>query len=263
MDTGSRRQAPEPTRPRRGTWPGPGPDVVAALRVMRAGLSGIGLLLAPGAGAGRDSSALVAIDERVTAAGAVVERIDFPYRKAGRRAPDREPVLLAAVRTAAAALAERSGLKPGQLVLGGRSMGGRMCSIVVASGSGASGSGAGGSGAGGSGTSGSGAGGSGAGDSGAGGSGALGLALVSYPLHPPGRPERLRTAHFPELLVPCVFISGTRDAFGTPAELERATAVIPAPVTHIWLEGKDHALRGSDARVAEAVADWLGGLVGT
>ena len=253
MDTGSRREAPEPTRARRGTWSGPGPDVVAALRVMRAGLSGIGLLLAPGAGAGRDSSALVAIDERVTAAGAVVERIDFPYRKAGRRAPDREPVLLAAVRTAAAALAERSGLKPGQLVLGGRSMGGRMCSIVVASGSGASGSGA----------SGSGAGDSGAGDSGAGGSGALGLALVSYPLHPPGRPERLRTAHFPELLVPCVFISGTRDAFGTPAELERATAVIPAPVTHIWLEGKDHALRGSDARVAEAVADWLGGLVGT
>ena len=243
MDTGSRRQAPEPARARRGTWPGPGPDVVAALRVMRACLSGIGLLLAPGAGAGRDSSALVAIDERVTAAGAVVERIDFPYRKAGRRAPDREPVLLAAVRTAAAALAERSGLKPGQLVLGGRSMGGRMCSIVVASGSGTSGSGTGGSGA--------------------GGCGALGLALVSYPLHPPGRPERLRTAHFPELLVPCVFISGTRDAFGTPAELERATAVIPAPVTHIWLEGKDHALRGSDARVAEAVADWLGGLVGT
>jgi hypothetical protein len=86
---------------------------------------------------------------------------------------------------------------------------------------------------------------------------ALGLVLVSYPLHPPGRPDRLRTTHFARLEVPCLFVSGTRDAFGTPAELEAAAELIPGPVTHVWLEGKDHGLRGCDARVTEAVLAWL------
>lgn len=185
-------------------------------------LAGAGLLLAPGAGAGRDQSALVAIDEAVTAAGAVVARMDFPYHKAGRRAPDREPVLLEAVRAEASSLAVGAGLAPARLALGGRSMGGRMCSVAVAAGL-----------------------------------PALGLALVSYPLHPPGRPERLRTAHLGELTVPCLFVSGTRDAFARPDEFETATEAIPGAVTHVWLEGKDHALRGGDARVAAAVVAWL------
>jgi len=181
-----------------------------------------GLLLAPGAGADRDQSTLVALDQAAVAAGVVVDRMDFPYRLAGRRAPDREPVLLAAVRDAASALAARAGVGPGRLVLGGRSMGGRMCSMAVAEGL-----------------------------------GALGLVLISYPLHPPGRPERLRVAHFGGLDVPCVFVSGTRDAFGTPAALERATAAIPGPVTHVWIDGKDHGLRGCDQRVCDAVMGWL------
>jgi predicted alpha/beta-hydrolase family hydrolase len=162
---------------------------------------------------------LVALDTALTAVGFEVVRMDFPYRKAGRKAPDREPVLLAAVREEAAALAARTGP---ELVLGGRSMGGRMCSLAVA-----------------------------------GGLAARALVLVSYPLHPPGRPEKLRTAHFPDLAVPCLFVSGTRDAFGSPEELEKATAAISGPVTHVWLEGKDHSLRGADAKVTEAVADWL------
>ena len=199
---------------------------------MGGALSGVGLLLAPGAGASRDQSTLVAVDHAVSAAGAVVERMDFPYRLAGRRAPDREPVLLAAVRAEAAALARRAGLPPDRLVLGGRSMGGRICSMAVAGGLSD------------------------------GGLGALGLALISYPLHPPGRPERLRTAHLPDLGVPCLFVSGTRDAFGTPAELEAATALIAGPVTHVWIEGRDHGLRGSDDRVSEAVAAWMAGLAG-
>ncbi len=189
-------------------------------------LAETGLLLAPGAGADRDQPALVAIDDAATAAGGVVERMDFPYRKAGRRAPDREPVLLAAVWEEAAAFVARAGIPAGRIALGGRSMGGRICSMAVADGL-----------------------------------PALGLVLVSYPLHPPGRPERLRTAHLPRLSVPCLFVSGTRDAFGRPDELEAATAVIPGPVSHVWLDGKDHGLRGCDARVAEEVVTWLEGVV--
>ena len=86
---------------------------------------------------------------------------------------------------------------------------------------------------------------------------ARGLVLVSYPLHPPGKPEKLRTEHFPGIEVPCLFVSGTRDTFGTPEELEAATAAIPGAVTHVWLEGGDHGLRRKDAAVAEAVTGWL------
>ena len=86
----------------------------------------------------------------------------------------------------------------------------------------------------------------------------MGLVLVSYPLHPPGRPEKVRTEHFPLLDLPCLFVSGTRDAFGSPAELEAAAAAIPGPVTHVWLDGGDHGLRGRDEPVAATVAGWLG-----
>jgi predicted alpha/beta-hydrolase family hydrolase len=183
----------------------------------------LGLLLAPGAGADRHQATLVALDRAVTAAGAEVVRMDFPYRKAGRRAPDRAPVLVDAVRAEAAPLLGR---RP-HLVLGGRSMGGRMCSMAVAEGL-----------------------------------PAAGLVLISYPLHPPGRPDRLRTEHFPELRVPCLFVSGTRDAFGTPAEMEAATAAIPGLVTHHWVDGKDHALRGVDPLICEVVTAWLAALRG-
>ena len=168
-----------------------------------------GVLLTPGASATRDHSQLVAIDEALTADGVPVERIDLPSSRPG-------PPVQRAIRAAAAALG------PGPVVLGGRSFGGRMCSVVVAEGLPAS-----------------------------------GLALVSYPLHPPGRPDRRRVEHFPRLEVPCLFVSGTHDAFATPAELEEATAAIPGPVTHVWIEGGDHGLRGRDAAVAEAVRAWL------
>ncbi|MDQ4069039.1 MAG: dienelactone hydrolase [Actinomycetota bacterium] len=114
-----------------------------------------------------------------------------------------------------------------RLLLGGRSFGGRMCSVAVAEGL-----------------------------------PALGLVLVSYPLHPPGRPEKQRVDHFPQLDVPCLFLSGTRDAFATPAELEAATAAIPGPVTHVWVEGGDHGLRGRDAAVAAEVTKWAVGVAG-
>lgn len=191
----------------------------------RSGRRPAGLLLAPGAGAASDQPALVAVDEAVSALGTAVERMDFPYRLAGRRSPDRPEVLEAAVRERAEAMAGRLGVGTGRLVLGGRSMGGRICSQVVAAGL-----------------------------------PAAGLVLISYPLHPPGRPERLRTAHLPALTVPCLFLSGTRDAFGTPEELTAATSAIPGPVTHVWVEGGDHGLRRRDDQVAAAVAEWMSAL---
>ena len=186
-----------------------------------------GLLLAPGAGADASQPQLVAIDEALSALGWVVARMDFPYRLAGRRAPDRAPVLLAAVRDAAAELIERTGLPPARLVLGGRSMGGRICSMAVADGL-----------------------------------RAAGLILVSYPLRPPGRPDKQaeRTAHFPRLSIPCLFVSGTKDAFGSPSELEAATTAIPGPVTHAWIEGASHALHGPDVRIGERVVEWAASL---
>jgi hypothetical protein len=86
---------------------------------------------------------------------------------------------------------------------------------------------------------------------------AAALILISYPLHPPGKPDRPRTEHLGSLTVPCLFVSGTRDAFGTPDELEGATAAIAGPVTHTWIEGGDHGLRGKDERVAEVVRAWI------
>jgi predicted alpha/beta-hydrolase family hydrolase len=90
---------------------------------------------------------------------------------------------------------------------------------------------------------------------------AAGLALISYPLHPPGRPDRLRVEHFPGLSVPCLFVSGTRDAFGSRAELEAATQAIAGPGTHVWIEGGDHGLRKKDPEVAAAVSDWARSLL--
>lgn len=85
-----------------------------------------------------------------------------------------------------------------------------------------------------------------------------GLVLVCYPLHPPGKPENLRTEHLPDIAVPCLFISGTRDPFGAPDELARWTATIPAPVEHHWIEGGRHDLKGADGEIAERIATFLG-----
>ncbi len=178
------------------------------------------LLLFPGAGSSADHSSLHAIEAAVAPMRCV--RADFPYRKAGRKAPDRAPVLLQAVRDEAAAMGT------GALVMGGRSMGGRICSLVVGD----------------------------ADDP----LPAEALVLISYPLHPPGKPDTLRVEHFPRLHVPCLFVSGTKDTFGTTDELTHWTATIPGSVTHHWVQGKGHDLKGADAEIARVVADWIGGL---
>ena len=182
-----------------------------------------GLVLTPGASAGRDHSGLRAIDDAVSASGVAVERVEFPGQAAGKRRTDPPDVCIHTVRTAATALAARLSVPLRRIAVGGRSFGGRMCSIAVAQGLHAS-----------------------------------ALVLVSYPLHPPGKPDRLRTEHFPSLAVPCLFVSGRRDAFASPQELERETAAIAGPVTLIFVDG-DHSLRRSEAGAAEAVASWLAG----
>ncbi|MGI8939767.1 MAG: alpha/beta hydrolase family protein [Iamia sp.] len=178
------------------------------------------LLLTPGAGGGKDHATLVAVEDAL--APLPVARVDFPYRREGRKAPDRAPKLIAYVVEEAGLLAESSGVAPEKVLLGGRSMGSRMCSMAVAEGL-----------------------------------PAAGLVLLSYPLHPPGKPEKLRTEHLPSLEVPCLFVGGTRDPFGTPEEMEEASALIPRPVTHVWLDGTGHDPKGRDDVIATAVSDWV------
>jgi len=183
------------------------------------------LLLTPGAGSGRNHPTLVGIEKAV--APLPVARVDFPYRREGRRAPDRAPKLIACIVEEAASLVADAHVKPARLVLGGRSMGGRMCSMAVAEGL-----------------------------------PAAGLVLLSYPLHPPGKPDALRVDHFPALDLPCLFVSGTKDPFGSPAALESHTAAIPGPVTHVWIEGAGHEVKDlkddqRQRRVIDAVSGWL------
>jgi predicted alpha/beta-hydrolase family hydrolase len=84
-----------------------------------------------------------------------------------------------------------------------------------------------------------------------------GLVLVSYPLHPPKKPDKLRTEHFGNLHNPLLFVSGTRDEFGTPEELELARKLLPKQPTVQMIEKGRHELRGADAQVADFVAQWL------
>ena len=84
---------------------------------------------------------------------------------------------------------------------------------------------------------------------------AAGLVLLSYPLHPPGRPDTLRIAHLPDIRVPVLAVSGSTDPFGSPAELTEHLAAIPGPVTTVFLPGPH--LPTSQAAVAEAVRGWL------
>ena len=191
------------------------------------------VLLAHGAGADMRAAALTVVADALAGERIPSLRFDFPYRQAGRRAPDRPPVLLAAVRAAAAELARRTKLPPERLVLGGRSMGGRICSMAVADDADPL--------------------------------PALGLVLLGYPLHPPGKPERLRVEHFPSIVVPVLFVSGTRDAFAAPDELERHAEQIKGPVRFSWLETADHGfkpLKASGLTPAAALAAAAEAVVG-
>jgi len=177
------------------------------------------LLLAPGAGADRNHHTLCAVADAMSPLP--VERMDFPARKAGRKGVDRAPVAIAAVVEEATQLVSSAKLRANRLVLGGRSFGGRICSMAVAEGL-----------------------------------PAAGLVLLSYPLHPPGKPETLRVEHFASLDLPCLFISGEKDPFGTPAEFRKHLKKIPGDVTFIVVPGA-HDPRGQDEAIAEHVRTWV------
>lgn len=182
-----------------------------------------GLVLFPGAGSDREHSSLRTIESRV--APLPVARIDFPYRRAGRRAPDRTPVLLDCVVGEVKAFAADIGCRTSSLVIGGRSMGGRMCSMAAADGL-----------------------------------AVKGLVLVSYPLHPPAKHENLRIEHLPRITVPTLFVHGTNDPFGSPAEMRRHIRKVNGDVTLRFVERGRHDLKGNDSLIADVVADWMAGL---
>lgn len=160
-------------------------------------------VLAHGAGAPMDSPTMEAIATEVAAAGIRVVRFEFPYmrqrRSSGRRRPpDRQAVLLKTWHEVIDALggAER-------LVIGGRSMGGRMASLIADA------------------------------------VGARGLVCLGYPFHPPGKPEKLRTEHLAALHTPTLIVQGERDAFGSKAEVG-GYALSDAIRVH-WLADGDHS----------------------
>ncbi len=178
------------------------------------------VVVTPGAGAGRDNPTLVALERAL--APLPVLRLDFPRRERGLRGPDRPEDAIAHLRARADAFAAELGVRPERIVLGGRSFGGRMSSMAVAQGQ-----------------------------------PAAGLLLLSYPLHPPGQPDKLRVAHFPDITVPVLAISGTRDPFGTPDELRQHLAALSGPWQLVEVAGA-HAPR-DDATVTAPARAWLVG----
>jgi hypothetical protein len=181
------------------------------------------LVLTHGAGSNCRAPLLVAVAQAFAAHGVAVLRCDLPYRQAAPTGPP-------SPRTAAR---DREGLReavraarrlaPGRAFLGGHSYGGRQASLLAAD------------------------------------DPALvdGLCLLSYPLHPPGRPDAPRTAHFGRLRAPTLFVHGSRDPFGSLAALEAARGLIPARTALVPIEGGPHALarRGRDTAEARRVAE--------
>jgi predicted alpha/beta-hydrolase family hydrolase len=178
------------------------------------------LLLWPGAGTGSDHASLVGIEAGISEIP--VHRLDFPYRLEGRKAPDRAPKLIESINAEVSRIATDLGVEPGRLVLGGRSMGGRMCSMAVSEGL-----------------------------------QAAGVILMAYPLHPPGKPEKLRIDHLPAVSVPTLWLCGDRDPFGTPGEIATAQGLLGGPVTSHTLQGR-HDLKELDDVILGHIRDWLG-----
>jgi predicted alpha/beta-hydrolase family hydrolase len=181
---------------------------------------------APGAGSGLTDAFGVFAAADLAAAGIETWRFQFPYKEKGRSAPD-APAVLEATWRAVIELVLAGGSR--SVVIGGRSMGGRIASMVVAEGA-----------------------------------SVAGLALFAYPLLPPGRSASNRAEHFPKIGVPTLFCSGTRDNFATPDQLRDAAALVPDARLH-FLEGADHGFavlkasgRSRDAVYREAVDVLIG-----
>jgi predicted alpha/beta-hydrolase family hydrolase len=170
--------------------------------------SGPALVLTHGAGGNCESKLLVAVAGAFAEAGFVVLRFNLPFRQQrpfGPPSPGSAERDRAGLRRAVGLLREKVA---GTVYLGGHSYGGRQASMLVANEPGL----------------------------------ASGLVLLSYPLHPPRRPEQLRTAHFPKLNVPALFVHGSRDPFGSIDEMKAALSLIPARHSLLPIEGAGHEL---------------------
>jgi predicted alpha/beta-hydrolase family hydrolase len=194
------------------------------------------LVLAPGAGAPQTHRWMVSMAQAVADRSIDVVTFDFLYAAARKRAPDRPPVLEATWRAAIAAVRARADLATDRLYIGGKSMGGRIATQVAA------------------GTEPIGR--------------IAGLVLLGYPLHPPGKPQQLRSEHLSRVEAPMLFVQGSRDTFGTREELGPIVARLSPGTRMLVIEGGDHSLARPKssgesvnqviARVAGEVARFIG-----
>ena len=168
------------------------------------------IVLAHGAGSNCQAKLLVEVSSALAASGFTVLRFDLPFRSARPEGPPRPGSAERDREGLRRAVSIMRGKTGGQLFLGGHSYGGRQSTILVAE------------------------------------EPELvdGLLLLSYPLHPPRKPGELRTTHFPNLRKPCFFVHGTRDPFGTIAEMQSALKQVPAPHAIFEVDGTGHDLLG-------------------
>lgn len=183
------------------------------------------LALTHGAGANCRTALLAAMANAFAEAGVTVYRFDLPFRQRRPHGPPHTSTAgedRAGIREAVRRLRE---FAPGRIFIGGHSYGGRQASMLAAEDSQV----------------------------------ADGLLLLSYPLHPPNRPEQLRTAHFPNIKIPTLFVHGTRDPFGSIGELGSAIQAIPARASVHTVEGAGHPLKTQAAgEVVTAFRGWMG-----
>lgn len=190
------------------------------------------VVLAHGAGNDMRNPLLSAVHEGLATRGYPCAKFNFPYTERGARAPDPAPVLEACFRSVVAAIRQDPALGTARVVIGGKSLGGRIASQVAA-----------------------------------GGWPVDGLVFLGYPLHPAGRPETLRVAHWPSLTAPLLFFAGTRDPLCSLPLLREALGALRAPVALHVVEGGDHSFavpkragrRPADVydEIVAVAADWL------
>lgn len=189
----------------------------------------VGLILAHGAGAGQTSPFMTKFARGMADRGIATATFDFPYMRAGRKLPDPPHVLENAWREALEAASSQ--LQTAFVVIGGKSMGGRIASQVAAQGA----------------------------------AGVSGLVFLGYPLHPPGKPLQRRDAHLPRIGEPQLFVQGSRDAFGTAAEIRELLKSLQRATLH-EVEGGDHSFKISGrgvkpedviAGIMDVVAAWI------
>jgi predicted alpha/beta-hydrolase family hydrolase len=187
------------------------------------------VVVAHGAGAGMEHPFLRGFTAALNELGMATLRFNFPYREAGRKFPDRPPAAIAAWRAAMAAVAEQAAAHDdsGPVWAAGKSFGGRMASMAVAQGM-----------------------------------DAAGLVYLGYPLHPPGKPEKLRDEHLYGMTTPMLFLQGSRDTFATPAILADVVSRIGPTAVLKWVENGDHSFAVAGVkRSADEVGASLAGPV--